>query len=160
MKTRTFETTVQIFSLEELTSEDRELCNAALIAADDAYAIYSNFHVGAAVMMENGEIITGNNQENAAYPSGLCAERVAMFYANAQHPDIPVKVLAVAAYTKGAFLTEPVTPCGSCRQVLIETESRYGKDITVILYGTENVYIVENVRQLLPLQFEKSSLKQ
>ena len=157
---RIIETKVSVYKFGELSAEHKMLVEKAKEQVKNSYAPYSGFSVGAALLLENGEIFAANNQENAAYPSGLCAERVAMFYANAQHPDIPVKVLAVAAYTKGAFLTEPVTPCGSCRQVLIETESRYGKDITVILYGTENVYIVENVRQLLPLQFEKSSLKQ
>lgn len=157
---RIIETKVSVYKYEELSAEYKELIEKAKEQVKNAYAPYSGFSVGAALMLESGEIFGGNNQENAAYPSGLCAERVAMFYANAQHPDIPVKVIAIAAYTKGKFLAEPVTPCGSCRQALIETESRYGKDITVILYGTENIYIVENVRQLLPLQFEKSSLKQ
>ena len=157
---RIIETKVSVYKFGELSAEHKMLVEKAKEQVKNSYAPYSGFSVGAALLLENGEIFAANNQENAAYPSGLCAERVAMFYANAQHTDIPIKVLAVAAYTKGAFLTEPVTPCGSCRQVLIETESRYGKDITVILYGTENVYIVENVRQLLPLQFEKSSLKQ
>ena len=90
---------------------------------------------------------------------GLCAERVAMFYANSQYPDVAVNAIAIAASTNGNFLAEPVTPCGSCRQVLLETEMRFEKDIKIFLYGTEHVYQIENVRQLLPLCFEKSSLK-
>ena len=124
----------------------------------NAYAPYSGFQVGAAVLLENGKVFGANNQENSAYPSGLCAERVAMFYANAQHPNTAVTALAIAAFTNGKFLPSPVTPCGSCRQVLIETEDRFEKDITVMLYGTEFVYLLENVKQLLPLRFDKSSL--
>ena len=134
------------------------MINKAKEQVTKAYAPYSGFHVGAAIELENGVIITGSNQENSAYPSGLCAERVAMFYANAQYPDIPVKTLAIAAYTNGNFISDPVTPCGSCRQVLLETETRFEKNITILLYGTKNTYLLENVKQLLPLCFEKSSL--
>jgi cytidine deaminase len=157
MKTRTFETTVQIFALEELTSEDRELCQAALKAADDAYAIYSNFHVGAAVMMENGEIITGNNQENAAYPSGLCAERVALFSASARFPHVPILTLAIAA-KKDDKQTDIISPCGSCRQVLIETEKRFGKPIRVLLFGMNEILEFPSAESLLPFSFFKENL--
>lgn len=156
---RIIETKVSVCDFDELSADHKMLIEKAKSQANNAYAPYSGFQVGAAVLLANGEIFGGNNQENAAYPSGLCAERVAMFYANAQHPDVPVTTLAIAAYTGGVFLADPVTPCGSCRQVLIETESRYGKDITVLLYGTEHTYILCNVKQLLPLRFEKSSLK-
>ena len=156
---RIIETKVSVCDFDELSADHKMLIEKAKSQANNAYAPYSGFQVGAAVLLANGEIFGGNNQENAAYPSGLCAERVAMFYANAQHPDVPVTTLAIAAYTGGAFLADPVTPCGSCRQVLIETESRYGKDITVLLYGTEHTYMLCNVKQLLPLRFEKSSLK-
>lgn len=124
----------------------------------NAYAVYSNFRVGAALLLENGKIIGGSNQENAAYPSGLCAERTAVFYANSQFPDIAVKVIAIAAYSNGEYLKEPITPCGACRQVLLETESRYGKDIKVVLYGTDRTYVIDNVKQLLPLSFGKERL--
>ena len=156
---RIIETKVSVCDFDELSADHKMLIEKAKSQANNAYAPYSGFQVGAAVLLANGEIFGGNNHENAAYPSGLCAERVAMFYANAQHPDVPVTTLAIAAYTGGAFLADPVTPCGSCRQVLIETESRYGKDITVLLYGTEHTYMLGNVKQLLPLRFEKSSLK-
>ena len=156
---RIIETKVSICDFDELNADQKMLIEKAKSQANNAYAPYSGFRVGAAVLLANGEVFGGNNQENAAYPSGLCAERVAMFYANAQYPDVPVTTIAIAAFTAGGFLADPVTPCGSCRQVLIETESRYGKDITVLLYGTKNTSVLGNVKQLLPLRFEKSSLK-
>lgn len=156
---KTIETKVTICSFEELNQEQKQLIEKSKAQIDKAYAPYSGFHVGAAVLLENGEIFAGSNQENSAYPSGLCAERVAMFFANAQYPDVPVKMLAISAHTNGKFLESPVTPCGSCRQVLLETETRFDKDITIMLYGTKEVYILENVKQLLPLCFEKSSLE-
>lgn len=158
MQEKTVETKVKIYTFDELENGYQHLLNKAKEQVNKAYAPYSGFQVGAAVELENGVIFTGNNQENAAYPSGLCAERVAMFYANANYPNVAVKTLAIAAFTNGKFLPNPVTPCGSCRQVLLETESRFGKDIPVLLYGTEEVYLIENVKQLLPLCFEKSSL--
>ena len=158
MQKKTIETNIEIYSFEELSTEKQDLINKAKEQVTKAYAPYSGFHVGAAIELENGVIVTGNNQENSAYPSGLCAERVAMFYANSQYPDVPVKTLAIAAFTNGNFIADPVTPCGSCRQVLLETEMRYEKGITILLYGTKNVYQLESVKQLLPLCFEKSSL--
>jgi cytidine deaminase len=158
MQKRTIETIIEIYNFEELSKEKQDLINKAKEQVNKAYAPYSGFHVGAAIELENGIIITGSNQENSAYPSGLCAERVAMFYANSQYPEVAVKTLAIAAYTNGNFISDPVTPCGSCRQVLLETETRFEKDITILLYGTKNTYQLENVKQLLPLCFEKSSL--
>ena len=157
---KTIETKVSICKFEELSQEFQQLIEKAKSQVNNAYAPYSGFQVGAAVLLENNQIFGANNQENAAYPSGLCAERVAMFYANAQYPNTPVMALAIAAFTNGEFLTSPVTPCGSCRQVLIETEDRFDKNITIMLYGTEFVYLLENVKQLLPLRFDKSSLNQ
>ena len=159
MKHKIIETEISVFTFEELESDKQILLNKAKEQVFKAYAPYSGFHVGAAVELENGEVFAGNNQENAAYPSGLCAERVAMFYANAQYPDVPVKTIAIAAYHNGNFLQQPVTPCGSCRQVLLESEMRFEKDINILLYGTDEVYQIRNVRQLLPLCFEKSNLK-
>jgi cytidine deaminase len=158
MQKKTIETNIEMYSFEELSTEKQDLINKAKEQVTKAYAPYSGFHVGAAIELENGVIVTGSNQENSAYPSGLCAERVAMFYANSQYPDVPVKTLAIAAFTNGNFIADPVTPCGSCRQVLLETEMRYEKSITILLYGTKNIYQLESVKQLLPLCFEKSSL--
>ena len=159
MEKRTIETIVKIYSFEELEASKQQLINKAKEQVLKAYAPYSEFHVGAAVELENGEIFAGSNQENSAYPSGLCAERVAIFFANAQFPNVAVKTLAIAAYTNGKFLEEPVTPCGSCRQVLLETEQRFEKEITILLYGSKHIYQLDNVKQLLPLCFEKSSLE-
>ena len=151
MQKKTLETNVEIYNFEELGESKQTLINKAKEQVNNAYAPYSKFHVGAAIELENGKIITGSNQENSAYPSGLCAERVAMFYANAKYPNVAVKTIAIAAFTNGNFLEEPVTPCGSCRQVLLETEMRFEKNITILLYGTKNVYQLENVKQLLQL---------
>jgi len=158
MEKRIIETNVEIYSYKELEASKQKLIDKAKEQVLKAYAPYSEFHVGAAVELENGEIFAGSNQENSAYPSGLCAERVAMFFANAQFPEVAVKTLAIAAYTNGKFLEEPVTPCGSCRQVLLETEQRFEKDITILLYGSNHIFQLNNVKQLLPLCFEKSSL--
>lgn len=149
---------IKVAKYDELNDKDKLLVDTAKKQTENAYAPYSTFHVGAALELDNDIIVGGNNQENAAYPSGLCAERVAMFYANAQYPNTAVKTIAIAAYTKGEFLKKPITPCGSCRQVLLETENRYEKDIRVILYGTDEIIIINNVKDLLPLSFEKSSL--
>ncbi|MEI6555039.1 MAG: cytidine deaminase [Paludibacter sp.] len=158
MKQKIIETKVTVFDFQELDPSKQLLINKAKEQVEKAYAPYSEFHVGAAVELENGEVFCANNQENSAYPSGLCAERVAMFYANAQYPTVAVKSIAIAAYTKGQFLSTPVTPCGSCRQVLLETEMRFEKDICILLYGTDEIFQIENVRELLPLCFEKESL--
>lgn len=158
MYSRIIETKIDVVTEGELTIEYQTLVNKAKEQVLKAYAPYSGFHVGAALMLANGEVFAGSNQENAAYPSGLCAERVAMFYANAQYPNVPVKAIAIAAYTAEQFLSSPITPCGACRQVLLESEMRFDNDIEVILYGTDEIFILKNIRQLMPLCFEKSSL--
>lgn len=158
MYKRIIETQVDVVAVSELNSDYQKLIDEAKQQITKAYAPYSGFSVGAAVLLENGVIFAGSNQENSAYPSGLCAERVAMFYANAQYPEVPVVAIAIAASTGGAFLDSPITPCGSCRQVLLETEMRFGKDVEVLLYGTKEVFVIKNIRQLLPLCFEKSAL--
>jgi len=147
--------------IEELPQQDRELMHHAQLAADDAYAPYSHFHVGAAVLLENGVIVKGSNQENAAYPSGLCAERVALFAAGAQHPGIKIISLAVTAYPESRKEPEfPLSPCGDCRQVMAEYEIRYGHKIRMIMQGGKGSYIVtECVSQLLPFLFTGEALK-
>ncbi len=145
-------------SPDELEQQDRELIDKAIEAAGKAYAPYSNFRVGAAVLLENGEVILGNNQENAAYPSGLCAERVALFAANAQYPDVPVVAMAIVAFNKDEMTDLATPPCGACRQVMIETEMRFGKPIKVILAGKSNILVFKNVRELLPLSFTSKEL--
>jgi cytidine deaminase len=123
-------------------------------AALNAYAPYSKFHVGAAVLLANNEIITGNNQENAAYSTTLCAERVALFYANSIYKDIPVTAIAVTASTSHGITHEPVKPCGSCRQALMETEVRFGRAIRIILDGRNKIQVFDGVENLLPFAFK------
>ncbi len=158
MQRKIIETVIYEYTTEELSDEYLQLIEKAKDQLPKAWAPYSGFHVGAAVLLENNNTYAASNQENSAYPSGLCAERTAIFFANAQEPDIPVKAIAITAFTNGNLLNNPITPCGSCRQVLLETEQRYGKNITVILYGTKKTQVIGSIKQLLPLCFEKSSL--
>ena len=145
---------IRICNYEELLSEEKIIVDKAKEATFRAYAPYSGFQVGAAALLANGEIITGNNQENVAFPSGLCAERTTLFYAHSQYPDEAVKALAIAAYTKGDFLERPISPCGACRQVMLETEMRFKQPIEIILYGKKEILIVESIKDLLPLAFD------
>lgn len=141
-------------SYEELDPSDRQVVDAARNATDRSYSPYSHFRVGAALRLSGGTILTGSNQENAAYPSGLCAERTALFAAGASYPDKPVETLAVAAFTEGKFTTIPVTPCGACRQVIAEVESRYGRAVRIILYGSEFCLVFDNgIADILPFCF-------
>lgn len=158
MQTKKIETVVEVYRFEELSEFDQQLIDKAKESTQRSYAPYSKFKVGAALRLENGIIVQGSNQENAAYPSGLCAERVTMFYANSQYPEVKPVSLAIATYTLNGFLVEPITPCGSCRQVLLETEKRYQQDIEVLLYGTAYVYKIKRVSDLMPLAFDKESL--
>ncbi len=147
-------------SMEELPPSDRELLEHAKIAVDSAYAPYSHYKVGAAVRMGNGKIITGNNQENMAFPSGLCAERVALFAAASANPGIAVKAIAITAKSLQFPVEKPVTPCGSCRQAIIEYEMLSSEKIRIILMGeTGKVLTIEGMETLLPLSFKEEGLK-
>lgn len=143
---------------EDLSIEERQLAEQAVEAAERAYAPYSDFHVGAAALLANGKIVTGNNQENAAYPSGLCAERVTLFYAGARYPDVAVRTLAIAAVA-GGEIQATISPCGACRQVLLETEQRYGSPMRVLLCGKEKVVAFSSAADLLPLCFGRENLE-
>lgn len=143
----------------ELSFQDKKLVVKAKEAALSAYAPYSEFKVGASLLLENDEIIIANNQENAAYPSGLCAERVALFYANANYPKTPVVTIAICAITKNGLTNLPVPPCGSCRQVMVESEVRFNKPIRLIMIGASKILVVENTLQMLPFNFEKDFLQ-
>jgi len=145
-------------SLEELSTSDAYLVAKAREASNSAWAPYSGFNVGAVVQLENGDIVSGNNQENAAYPSGLCAERVALFAANANFPDLAVEIMAVSAHTKNGLVTENVKPCGSCRQAILESEIRFEKPIRLILDSASKILVIEGIRNLLPLSFGKDDL--
>lgn len=150
---------VEHYQLDELNTADRELVERALEATNGAYAPYSNFYVGAALRLADGTIVTGANQENAAFPSGTCAERTAIFAAQANYPDQPVSTLAIAARNTGGLLDEPVSPCGACRQVILGVEDRYQKPIRVLLYGKKGVYSLQSARDLLPFSFVDDSMK-
>ena len=158
MKEIRLEMNMKVVSLEELTENELNLIEVAKVATSQAYAPYSKFHVGAAVLLENGKIVSGSNQENIAYPSGMCAERVVLFHANHQYPFIPIMMLAIAA-KEGDVFVEKISPCGACRQVLLETEKRYGKPIKLLLYGREETLVIESAASLLPLCFEAKELK-
>lgn len=159
MKTSEIRIVVQEFeNIDELPEPDINLVLEARRITAQAYAPYSGFCVGAAILLDNGKIITGNNQENSAYPSGLCAERVTMFYANANYPDSAVKTIAISAQKDGVLVEEPVKPCGGCRQALAEAEVRFEKPIRIILDGNEKILVLNGVESLLPLSFSKKSL--
>ncbi|WP_297097370.1 cytidine deaminase [uncultured Draconibacterium sp.] len=146
-------------AVEELPESDQKLLLAAREASKNAYAPYSKFCVGAALLLENGEVITGSNQENADFTDGICAERVALFYANSTYPDQAVKAIAVTAKNSHGFLEFPAQPCGSCRQVLVETETRYNQPIRVILDGKKHIQVLEGADNLLPFAFKPSDLE-
>ena len=140
--------------MDELTPEERSLIEQAIEGTNRSYSPYSLFHVGAALKLQNGATYIGCNQENAAFPAGICAERSAIFAAGAQYPDQPVVMLAIAARSReGEFTKEPVSPCGTCRQVLIETETRFQHPIRILLYGQRCVYILDSIKQLMPISF-------
>jgi cytidine deaminase len=159
MESLNLTTKIRVYNIDECSDNEKKLIKKAKDAALSAYAPYSGYHVGAAALLSDDTIVTGNNQENAAYPSGLCAERTALFYANAQHPNLAVNAIAIAAYNKGEFTMDVCTPCGSCRQVLVEVESRYNNPVKIIMYGQKHVYIVDSIKSLLPLCFEKDALE-
>lgn len=147
-------------SEQDLANEDRLLLMNARKSLAGAYAPYSHFNVGAAVLLENGEIICGNNQENAAYPSGLCAERVAIFYAGAKFPDVKIKAIAVTCKAENQVINDPVSPCGACRQAIAEYEVRHSQKIKMIMAGESGkVFIAESIDSLLPLMFNRKFLK-
>ncbi|HHX31214.1 MAG TPA: cytidine deaminase [Bacteroidales bacterium] len=152
-------TKIAVYPLEECSDLEKKLIVAAKHATEKSYAPYSNFKVGAALLLENGEIITGNNQENAAYPSGLCAERVAIFYANSVYPDQKIVAIAIAAWANNTFTKDAITPCGGCRQVLLEAESRFSSPMRILMYSDEGIYVVNSIKSLLPLSFGDEQLK-
>lgn len=148
----------RVYDMDELSQSDRELVSAAMEATKGSYAPYSKFRVGAAARLANGLVFTGANQENAAYPSGLCAERTTLFAANAQYPDQPVLALAIAARKGYRFMPTPISPCGACRQVISGVEDRFGHPVRILLYGTEGIYECNGIDALLPLRFVDSDM--
>lgn len=159
MKNIKLEINMRFAQLDELSAEERELVQQALKATDNAYAQYSHFHVGAALRLADGRIIIGANQENAAFPSGLCAERSAIFAAQSNYPDQPITTLAIAARGLKGMLQQPVTPCGACRQVILEIEDRYKQPVRILLYGASGVMCIDSVKDLLPLAFVDENME-
>ena len=141
-------------TIYELPEDDQKLVLLARKAASKAYAPYSNFLVGCSLQLNNKEIISANNQENIAFPSGQCAERVAIFYANANYPDIPVQAIAVSAANRKGIVEIPVKPCGACRQAIAEVESRYKQPVRIILDGSKKIQVFGGVENLLPFTFK------
>ena len=154
MKQYDIKVPIRAYRWGELSPEQQRLVEKAKEQTQNAYCPYSHFHVGAAAELGNGEIVCGCNQENAAFPSGLCAERTALFAAGAQYPQEPVLRLAIACYHDGAFLPSAGSPCGACRQVMVETEKRGKQKMEVLLYGTEETLVFESAADLLPLVFD------
>lgn len=160
MKTIEIKSLIRQYTPDELNDVDRRLVETAKSATQRAYAPFSKYNVGAAILLDNGKIIEGSNQENAAYPSGTCAERTAAFFASSSNPGVAFKKIAIAAWIdpgkdkdpEEGFQKHPVSPCGGCRQALLEYEHLYG-DIEVILYGREKIYILPSIKSLLPLAF-------
>lgn len=154
MKDLQIVTPVKVMTVDELDARDRHLISLAREATHRSYAPYSRFSVGAAILLDNGEIVTGANQENAAFSSGTCAERSACFYAHAQYPEARFVTIAIAARdTTGQEIKLPISPCGSCRQSLLEYETLAGHDVKVLLAGRDEIYMLPSIKSLLPLAF-------
>ncbi|NMH87329.1 cytidine deaminase [Flavivirga algicola] len=160
MKEIKIESTLYIYqNLDELPKEAIELMQQAFEARENAYAPYSSFSVGAALLLDSGEVITGNNQENASYPSGLCAERTAIYYAGAQYPKAKIIRMAITAGSKKTQTTKPIPPCGACRQAIAEYEIKQNAPIEIYFMGeTGKVAKSNSLANLLPLVFDKSVL--
>lgn len=154
MKTLEINLKIEVLEYDELTPRDAELVKLAREATYRSYSPYSHFRVGAAILLDNGEIVCGSNQENVAYPSGTCAERSACFYAGARYPDAKFEAIAIAARgTDGEFTATPTAPCGACRQALLEYEMKAGHGVKLLLASRDKVYIVKSVTDTLPLAF-------
>lgn len=147
-------------SFDELSVDEQQLVEKAREATNNSYSPYSKFRVGAAVLLNNGKVVIGANQENAAFPSGLCAERTAVFAAQANFPDQPIRMLAIAAADAQGLRSAPVSPCGSCRQVILQMESRYHQSVEILLSGTSRIYRFHSIKDLLPFSFVDEDLKE
>jgi len=159
MKQISINTTISVLSKDELSQEETSLMSQAFEARSKAYAPYSKFTVGAAILLDNGEIITGNNQENAAYPSGLCAERVAIYYAGATYPNAKIVKMFITASPQDRDLEEPIPPCGSCRQAIAEYEFKQDTPIAIFFMGAKgDIYKSDSLKNILPLVFDKNHL--
>lgn len=155
MKELNLVTKIHVYAYNELSENDKKLVDEAKSATQRSYSPYSRFGVGAALLLANGEVVSGSNQENVAFPSGICAERTTCFYAHSRYPGVRFVKLAIAAFHNGAFTPHPVSPCGACRQVLAEYEKLGGEKLEIILYGDDEVYVLPEVSALLPLIFDE-----
>lgn len=145
---------VEVLDYAELSDRERTLVDMARDATYRSYAPYSHFNVGAAIELSNGELVPGSNQENAAFSSGTCAERSACFYAHARYPESDFVRIAIAARgVDGEFVENPIPPCGSCRQSLLEYETLAGRPVEVLLVGRDKIYRLPSIKSLLPLAF-------
>lgn len=160
MKEKTLNIQYEVAQLSELSQQEQELVQQAKAATDNSYANYSHFHVGAACLLADGRIVIGANQENAAFPSGLCAERSAIFAAQSNYPEQPITTLAIAARNEHGFLKSPISPCGACRQVILEIEDRYKQPVRILLYGEDSTYCFRSVKDLLPFSFVDANMKE
>lgn len=160
MKEKTLNIQYEVAQLSELSQQEQELVQQAKAATDNSYANYSHFHVGAACLLADGRIVIGANQENAAFPSGLCAERSAIFAAQSNYPEQPITTLAIAARNEHGFLKSPISPCGACRQVILEIEDRYKQSVRILLYGEDGTYCFRSVKDLLPFSFVDANMKE
>ena len=161
MQEKKIELSFILAHLSELSAQEQQLVANAKAAFKTAYAPYSGFLVGASVLLENGEVINGSNQENVAYPSGLCAERVALFYAGAKFPNVKINTVAISVLSKDFEVKDVISPCGACRQVMAEYEDKQHRPIKVILHSpTDEVLIANKVEDLLPFMFKSPLLKQ
>ncbi len=160
MKSKVLTTTIEVYERPDLLHQpDQQLLAQAVQALEASYSPYSQFQVGAALLLKEGQIVAGSNQENASYPLCLCAERVALAAAAAQHPGQPIVAMAITAHNPKHSIERPVAPCGACRQVLLETEQRHRHPIRLILRGDSgSIYVVESAKALLPLSFDASFL--
>jgi cytidine deaminase len=160
MKEVKIETVLEVYNtIEELSKEIQELMNASIAARNDAYSPYSKFNVGAAILLDNGEVIIGSNQENASYPSGLCAERTAIYYAGARFPKAKMLKMAITASSQNQVTDKPIPPCGACRQAIAEYEIKQSQPIEIYFMGVEGKVVKsKSLANLLPLIFEISVL--
>ena len=160
MKEQTLDIKYKVAQLAELSDQEQQLVEKAKEATDNSYAPYSQFHVGAACLLSDGTIAIGANQENAAFPSGLCAERSAIFAAQSNHPEQAITTLAIAARNEHGFLKSPISPCGACRQVVLEMEDRYKRPVRILLYGENGTYCFDSIKDLLPFSFVDANMKE
>lgn len=160
MKEVKIESTFFLYNdVKDIPADAQQLMQKASIARDNAYAPYSKFHVGAAILLDNKEVVTGSNQENASYPSGLCAERTAIYYAGAKYPKVKILKMAIIAGSTKTITTKPIPPCGACRQAIAEYEIKQESPIEIYFMGeTGQVLKSNSLANLLPLLFDKSVL--